>query len=277
MPNAELITGHSSTNHVTSYQGAVMNAASIASKGRHILDIGNRCNLTLDGNTAYLDTGFIINQGRLIQITTETSFGLSSYYVSGSKKVLILGVTYNKTEEDYESSGIIMVEGVASESYVDPTYADNDLLTPETAELEDFDFMPLWRIKLDGNSVDSIERIAQMYYLDNTWRTAGIITNVDNPENLVAGPQARLRVQGTQVFLELDVQFVGTAINCTLNSEFIPPRTIISDRVRELIPNGYGGYTKYDETVTIDTSGNINIQQSTAGKYHSIRLSWFLD
>lgn len=260
MSNVELITGHTGVNHITSLHGAIVNASGLGNRGKYIVDIGNRCGLTVEGNTAFLDTGYVLNQGRLIEVTKMTEIGLSQYFPTGAKKVLILGVNYQVTD-DIESSDLEIIEGTSGDEYIEPTINEGNLFNGDT-----YDIAPLWRIKLNGNVVEAIERIAPIWYIDDGWRQSNTIIGVDNPEALLAGPTAKLRVNGTQVFLKIDIVFGSQTINLTLNPEFAPKEFIKSYDINNRI------------TVTVNTSGNINLRQPTPVVQDcSIRLSWFLD
>ena len=150
----ELVTGYSAEPHVSSADDGALNAC-VFGTGRAVLDLGQKfaASITSNNEITILD-GDAIDQGRHIRMTPgdyETvtiSNGSAGLYRSD-----LICIQYDKNPEtDVETASFVVVEGTPGNSYVDPDLTDGDILSGDT-----LDQFPLYRVKINGFSLDSIE------------------------------------------------------------------------------------------------------------------------
>lgn len=150
----ELVTGYSAEPHVSSADDGALNAC-VFGTGRAVLDLGQKfaASITSNNEITILD-GDAIDQGRHIRMTPgdyETvtiSNGSAGLYRSD-----LICIQYDKNPEtDVETASFVVVEGTPGSSYVDPDLTDGDILSGDT-----LDQFPLYRVKINGFSLDSIE------------------------------------------------------------------------------------------------------------------------
>lgn len=162
----ELVTGYSAEPHVSSADDGALNAC-VFGTGRAVLDLGQKfaASITSNNEITILD-GDAIDQGRHIRMTPgdyETvtiSNGSAGLYRSD-----LICIQYEKNPEtDAETASFVVVEGTPGSSYVDPEVTDGDILSGDT-----LDQFPLYRVKIDGFSLDSIE---PLFTVRNTIRDA---------------------------------------------------------------------------------------------------------
>lgn len=180
----EIVTGYTGKPHITSQQDAVLNAAAFATEGKYILSVGNQLSYELESNTLVrINGGYAINQGRLMGMDTHDYEELDiSVGLSGSKRCDLIVIHYSKdSSTGIEKAELKVIEGTSGDDYVDPEYLDNDLLDEDYLE----DDLVLYRVKINGLSVEEIEQVANVWYLDTGRRedlldTSGLIY-VDGP------------------------------------------------------------------------------------------------
>lgn len=150
----ELVTGYSAEPHVSSADDGALNAC-VFGTGRAVLDLGQKfaASITSNNEITILD-GDAIDQGRHIRMTPgdyETvtiSNGAAGLYRSD-----LICIQYDKNPEtDVETASFVVMEGTPGSSYVDPDLTDGDILSGDT-----LDQFPLYRVKINGFSLDSIE------------------------------------------------------------------------------------------------------------------------
>lgn len=150
----ELVTGYSAEPHVSSADDGALNAC-VFGTGRAVLDLGQKFAASITSNNEItILYGDAIDQGRHIRMTPgdyETvtiSNGSAGLYRSD-----LICIQYDKNPEtDVETASFVVVEGTPGSSYVDPDLTDGDILSGDT-----LDQFPLYRVKINGFSLDSIE------------------------------------------------------------------------------------------------------------------------
>lgn len=183
----EIVTGYTGKPHITSKQDAVLNAAAFATGGKYILSVGNQLSYELKSNTLVrINGGYAINQGRLMGMDTHDYEELDiSVGLSGSKRCDLIVIHYSKdSSTGIEKAELKVIEGTSGDEYVDPEYLDNNLLDEDYLE----DDLVLYRVKINGLSVEEIEQIANVWYLDTGRRedlldTSGVVYLSGPPEN----------------------------------------------------------------------------------------------
>ncbi len=183
----ELVTGYVGKPHITSQQDAILNAAALETAGKYIIEVGNSFEYELESNTLIkINNGYAINQGRLMGMVNHDYEELDiSTGISGAKRSDLIVIHYSKdSATGIESAELRVIEGTAGEDYVDPEYLDNNLLDEDYLE----DDLVLYRVKINGLSVEEIEQIANVWYLDTGRRedlldTSGLVYVSGPPEN----------------------------------------------------------------------------------------------
>lgn len=161
----EIVTGYTGNPHITAKQDSILNAGAFGTAGKYILSVGNELSYELKSNTLIrINDGYVINQGRLMGMDIHDYEELDiSVGLSGSKRCDLVVIHYSKdASSGIEKAELKIIEGTACDAYTDPTYLDNDLINSDYLE----DDVLLYRIKINGLNVESVEQIAKIWYLD---------------------------------------------------------------------------------------------------------------
>ena len=161
----EIVTGYTGNPHITSKQDSIINAGAFGTAGKYILSVGNELSYELKSNTLLrINDGYVINQGRLMGMDIHDYEELDiSVGLSGSKRCDLVVIHYSKdASSGIEKAELKIIEGTAGDAYTDPTYLDNDLINSDYLE----DDVVLYRVKINGLNVESVEQIAKIWYLD---------------------------------------------------------------------------------------------------------------
>lgn len=280
----ELVTGYAGESHVTSRQASVMNAVGIATDGKYIIpNLGNGVSAEIiDATTIRVNDGFIINQGRLMEVAEYEDLTISSG-TSGSKRMDLIVARYEKDNvTGIESVSLVVIEGQSGAEYVEPDYYNNNLINDESS----VDDVVLYAVKIDGLT-PSIERVANRWYMDTGWREDWIINATTTGITQVV-PLA-IRIIGNQVFTRgrvsvnqvgfvdfkfklIDSTFKNNAKNCylLLNKKGPSPDFVHS------IDNAFVNFspTLYPEGISVSS---YDPESSTITRFFDFDLSWFLD
>jgi hypothetical protein len=221
----ELVTGYVGKPHITSQQDAVLNAATLGTSGKYILEVGNSFSYELKSNTLIrISDGYAINQGRLMGMPNHEYQDLTIQTgTAGAKRSDLVVLHYVKNSiTGIESAELKIITGTAGAQYVDPECADNDLLNQDNL----LDDMILYRIKLNGINVESVERVAPMWYLDTGKRED--IINVENVKYMNSSPTSSeenfyMRLIGNQIRL-------GGRRRCEISKDSANPSKIKFDK-----------------------------------------------
>lgn len=265
----EIVTGYTGKPHITSQQDAVLNAAAFATEGKYILSVGNQLSYELKSNTLVrINGGYAINQGRLMGMDTHDYEELDiSVGLPGSKRCDLIVIHYSKdSSTGIEKAELKVIEGTSGDDYVDPEYLDNDLLDGDYLE----DDLILYRLKINGLSVEEIEQVANVWYLDTGKRedlldTSGL-TYVEGPPANTQEP-FYMRLKGN------DCTIGGTRYISIPSDN--SARITFDKKYAPKIARSYsktGAYmgTSFLTTITIHPDGYISIYRS--GDYRLIQL-----
>ena len=154
-----MITGYTGEPHVTSSQAGAGNAGMYGTD-RYILNVLEKLYYELlSNNLIRIKSGMILNQGRLMGIDYNDYVDLEiDNGQSGKKRCDLVVCTYSKNVENgIESAALKIVKGTSGDDYVVPEYETGNILA--NAVLDDF---PLYKIYIDGLSVDSVTKIADV-------------------------------------------------------------------------------------------------------------------
>ena len=283
----EIITGYRGIGHITSAQDGARNAMVMCKEDKVVLmGVGDSLEAEIaSATTISIGSGYAINQGRMMGIDINDSETLTiASGTAGSKRADIIAIRYTKdSETGVENAQLVVIQGTSGATYVDPEYNDNDILN-EGAAIDDF---PLYRVKLNGVNIDSIEPMFKRWELDTGWRTDLVEINF----NLFSGPtsihQPAIRVIGNQVFFRGGVYYDGSVSqvddpNYQIPSEYAPSSNMKWTSVAEAMGQG-SAITVLEHT--LDSTGKISLEynihaisgSTTPASLDTSYISWFID
>ena len=267
----ELVTGYVGKPHITSQQDATLNAAALETAGKYIIEVGNSFEYELESNTLIkINNGYAINQGRLMGMVNHDYEELDiSTGISGAKRSDLIVIHYSKdSATGIESAELRVIEGTAGEDYVDPEYLDKDLLNEDNLE----DDLVLYRVNINGLSIESVEQVADTWYLDIGKRedlldTSGITYVTGPPEDTQEPFYMRLR--GTEVT-------IGGSRYINVSYDHLNPTTITFDkkyapkRQKNVVTTGSYMGDAYSTYAYVLPEGKITVWRS--GVYPNMQL-----
>lgn len=157
--STNLITGYGGKAHITAEGDGAVNAALLGS-GRYVLDAGEKFAYELvSNNLIKVKSGYAMDQGRKIELALNDYEELTiDNGLQGVKRCDLVVITYEKNiETGIETATMNIIKGTSGDDYTDPEYSVGDILSGETKD----DF-PLYRIKLNGLSVESVEKLFEV-------------------------------------------------------------------------------------------------------------------
>ena len=199
----ELVTGYTGKPHITAHQDAIINALGTGT-GKYVVAIGSMFGYAINSNTSIrINDGYALNQGRLIGMGYHDYEDITiKAGISGNKRSDIIGIKYSKdTSTGIEKAEFSVITGTAGGDYVDPSYSVGDLLTADALE----DFMPLYRVKVNGLSIQAIQPLFIKWYPEQSREDVIVVENfsvVSNGPSETALQPFGVRLRGTNVKLE---------------------------------------------------------------------------
>lgn len=275
----EIVTGYTGKPHITSQQDAILNAASLATGGKYILSIGKQLSYELKSNTLIrINGGYAINQGRLMGMNANDYEELDiSVGLAGSKRCDLIVIHYSKdSSTGIEKAELKVIEGTARADYVDPEYLDNDLLGGDYLE----DDLVLYRVKINGLSIETIEQVANVWYLD-TGERQDLVTSKDMgftvgpPESSITKPY--IRMIGNKVHLgmhEYCINSDGSTGYLYIDKKYAPKKSFQTT----LYPRS--GKNEHYVIVLVNETGAIKFiwyGPITGPEFIYLDFDWFLD
>lgn len=151
---AHLITGYAGKEHITSADQGAYNAGTIGG-GKYVLETGRMFEYEqINSNLIKIHAGDLVNQGRHIRIDVNDYVECTiDNGLQGLKRNDLIVMRYSKNKDtDIESAEVVVLKGTSGETAADPDYLTGDILNGDAED----DFL-LYRVKLDGIEVESIE------------------------------------------------------------------------------------------------------------------------
>lgn len=275
----EIVTGYTGKPHITSQQDAVLNAASLATGGKYVLSVGKQLSYELKSNTLIrINGGYAINQGRLMGMNTNDYEELDiSVGLAGSKRCDLIVIHYSKdSSTGIEKAELKVIEGTAGADYVDPEYIDNSLFDENYLE----DDLVLYRVKINGLSIETIEQVANVWYLD-TGERQDLVTSKDMgfttgpPESSITKPY--IRMIGNKVHLgmhEYCINSDGSTGYLYIDKKYAPKKSFQTT----LYPSS--GKNEHYAIVFVHETGTIKFRwfgPVTGPEFIYLDFDWFLD
>lgn len=275
----EIVTGYTGKPHITSQQDAVLNAASLATGGKYVLSVGKQLSYELISNTLVrINGGYAIDQGRLMGMNADDYEELDiSVGLAGSKRCDLIVIHYSKdSSTGIEKAELKVIEGTAGADYVDPEYLDNNLFGENYLE----DDLVLYKVKINGLSIETIEQVANVWYLD-TGERQDLVTSKDMgftigpPESSITKPY--IRMIGNKVHLgmhEYCSNRDGSTGYLYIDKKYAPKKSFQAT----LYPSP-GKYEHY-VIVFVNETGVVSLRwfgPITRPEFIYLDFDWFLD
>lgn len=275
----KIVTGYTGKPHITSQQDAILNAASLATGSKYVLSIGKQLSYELKSNTLIrINGGYAINQGRLMGMNANDYEELDiSVGLAGSKRCDLIVIHYSKNSSTgIEKAELKVIEGTAGTDYVDPEYLDNNLFDENYLE----DDLVLYRVKINGLSIEKIEQVANVWYLD-TGERQDLITSKDMgfttgpPESVITKPY--IRMIGNKVHLgmhEYCINRDGSTGYLYIDKKYAPKKSFQTT----LYPSS--GKNEHYVIVFVNETGEIKFRwygPVTGPEFIYLDFDWFLD
>lgn len=166
-----LITGYAGREHITSADQGAYNIATFGA-GNFVLDRGQKFSANiLTNNSISIADGEAMMQGRYIKMPSGTTENVTIQNgTNGKFRNDLICIRYEKNPSNAtESTSFVVIKGTESTGTpTDPSY-NNGNITDGDATITDF---PLYRVKLNGINIDSIEplfqiKISMVKYMDD--------------------------------------------------------------------------------------------------------------
>lgn len=151
---AHLITGYAGKEHITSADQGAFNAG-IAGTEKYVMETASMFECEqVNSNLIKIHAGDLINQGRHIRIDVNDYVECTiDNGLQGLKRNDLIVMRYSKNKDtDIENAEVLVLKGTSGETAADPDYLTGDILNGDTED----DFL-LYRVKLDGIEVKSVE------------------------------------------------------------------------------------------------------------------------
>ena len=158
----QIVTGHTGEKHVSAQDDSIRNVMLGEFGGRGVFPVFDQFAATaITANEVRVGAGYGCNQGRLFKIDRNSYDScVIENGSAGYKRVDLIVARYLKNEQTgTESCRLIVIKGTPNEnSYIDPEYTVGNILNGALQ-----DDMPMYRVKIDGITIDSIERMCTIY------------------------------------------------------------------------------------------------------------------
>lgn len=158
----QIVTGHTGEKHVSAQDDSIRNVMLGEFGGRGVFPVFDQFAATaITANEVRVGSGYGCNQGRLFKIDRNSYDScVIENGSAGYKRVDLIVARYLKDEQTgIESCRLVVIKGTPDEnSYIDPEYTVGNILNGALQ-----DDMPMYRVKIDGITIDSIERMCTIY------------------------------------------------------------------------------------------------------------------
>lgn len=158
----QLVTGYTGTKHVSAQDDSIRNVMLGEFNGRGVFPILEEFDATaVTANEVRVRSGYGINQGRLFKIDRNDYDSCTiENGAAGYKRVDLIVARYLKNEQTgIESCELAVIKGTPNaNTYVDPSYTKGTLIDGALQ-----DDMPMYRVKLDGVTIQPLEPMFKVY------------------------------------------------------------------------------------------------------------------
>lgn len=158
----QLVTGYTGTKHVSAQDDSIRNVMLGEFNGRGVFPVFEEFEaVAVTANEVRVRSGYGINQGRLFKIDRNDYDSCTiENGAAGYKRVDLIVARYLRDEQTgIESCELVVIKGTPNaDAYVDPSYISGNLLTGALQ-----DDMPMYRVKLNGVTIESVESMFETY------------------------------------------------------------------------------------------------------------------
>lgn len=149
----ELVDGHSGRGHIGGDDKGSLHAG-IVGRESVALDVGSVLACSMAGaNAATVGTGDVLVHGRHVRVTAPERVTIESG-TQGQRRNDVIAVRYHRAG-DVETATLEVVKGTASDQPKDPPMPSDGSALDGAAD----DYMPLWRIPIDGINAGEPQRM----------------------------------------------------------------------------------------------------------------------
>ena len=154
-----LMTGYAGEPHITSADDGAVNAA-IYGAEKYVLNTGQKFAYELiSNNLIKIKDGYAMNQGRKIgQAVNDYEELTIDNGLQGVKRSDIIAIRYSKNiDTGIESAEFVVIKGTSGDTYKDPALETGNIIQGDSV-----DDLPLYRVKIDGLSIATVEPMFNM-------------------------------------------------------------------------------------------------------------------
>lgn len=166
-----LVTGYRGRAHVTAAEQALFNAG-ICGTEKYVMQTGEKFACTINSaNRITIGSGDLVNQGRHINVPTNTSVPLEiSNGRSGYHRIDVVSMRYTKDSSTaVESADLIVIEG--TNTLVSTPAAPPELVSGNIFNGDLIDDFPLYYIYIEGLSIERVEpKFKEINPIGELWR-----------------------------------------------------------------------------------------------------------
>ena len=261
----KIITGQSGEQHINSADDGAINIGMIG-EGQYVLPTGNKLSCQKISNSIVrINDGIGINQGRFFCIPYGDYEDVTiDNGVAGVKRCDLVVARYNlDADTAIETCEIVLIKGNSGAAYVVPSYIKSNIY--EGGKTSD---MPLYKIMINGTSIDSIECLFQTIDDDLYSAIKRIASNEEDIAELYnADSDIAKKISNEQIRAEEKESALQDSINA-MGENFVT----VSERITAESDRAKEAENKLDEKIKTASSGVKSVNGKTADSYGKITL-----
>lgn len=262
----KIITGQSGEQHINSADDGAINIGMIG-EGQYVLPTGNKMSCQKISNSIVrINDGIGINQGRFFCIPYGDYEDVTiDNGVAGVKRCDLIVARYSlDADTAIETCEIVLIKGNSGAAYVVPPCIKSNIY--EGGKTSD---MPLYKIMINGTSIDSIECLFQT--IDDNLYSAikRIASNEEDIAELYnADSDIAKKISNEQIRAEEKESALQDSINA-MGENFVT----VSERITAESDRAKEAENKLDEKIkTASSAGVKSVNGKTADSYGKITL-----
>lgn len=261
----KIITGQSGEQHINSADDGAINIGMIGG-GQYVLPTGNKLSCQKISNSIVrINDGIGINQGRFFCIPYGDYEDVTiDNGVAGVKRCDLVVARYSlDADTAIETCEIVLIKGNSGAAYVVPSYIKSNIY--EGGKTSD---MPLYKIMINGTSIDSIECLFQTIDDDLYSAIKRIASNEEDIAELYnADSDIVKKISDEQIRAEEKESALQDSINA-MGENFVT----VSERITAESDRAKEAENKLDKKIKTASSGVKSVNGKTADSYGKITL-----
>ena len=262
----KIITGQSGEQHINSADDGAINIGMIGG-GQYVLPTGNKLSCQKISNSIVrINDGIGINQGRFFCIPYGDYEDITiDNGVAGVKRCDLVVARYSlDADTAIETCEIVLIKGNSGAAYVVPSYIKSNIY--EGGKTSD---MPLYKIMINGTSIDSIECLFQTIDDDLYSAIKRIASNEEDIAELYnADSDIAKKISNEQIRAEEKESALQDSINA-MGENFVT----VSERITAESDRAKEAENALDEKIKTALSAGVkSVNGKTADSYGKITL-----